>query len=93
MAERFSELRCKEVINLPDGCRLGYTADLELDPESGRILALAVQSCERLLGLLPGSGEYVIPWHCIRRIGADLILVEVCAADVRRKREKRGIKP
>ena len=39
MAERFSELRCKEVINLPDGCRLGYTADLELDPEEDLTLS------------------------------------------------------
>ena len=31
MQERFSELRNKEVINLPDGCRLGYTGDLAVD--------------------------------------------------------------
>ena len=88
MQERFSELRCKEVINLPDGCRLGYVGDLVLDPDSGRVLALVVPTCDRLLGLLPGSGEYVIPWPCIRKIGADLILVDVSAAEVRSKRGK-----
>ncbi len=89
MQERFSSLRCKEVINLPDGRRLGYVSDLELDLESGRILALIVPACDRCLGLLPGQGEFVIPWPCIRRIGSDLILVEVCLEEARCKREKR----
>lgn len=92
MLERFSDLRCKEVINLTDGCRLGYVSDLELEPEDGRILALVVPVPGHLLGLLPGSGEYVIPWPCIRRIGADLILVDVCLEEVRRRREKPGNK-
>ena len=91
--ERFSELRCKEVINLPDGCRLGYVSDLVLDTGSGAVLALVVPSCERLLGLLPGSGEFVIPWTCIRRIGGDLILVDACLDECRRRREKNKPKP
>jgi len=88
MMERFSCLRCKEVINLPDGCRLGYVSDLELDPECGRITALIVPACDRVLGLLPGSGEYVIPWSCIRKLGGDLILVDVNLEECRRRREK-----
>lgn len=92
MAECFSDLRCKEVINLPDGCRLGYVSDLELETESGRILALVVPVEGKLLGLLPGNGEYVIPWHCIRRIGADLILVDVSLQECRRGREKNRAK-
>ena len=93
MLERFSELRCKEIINLSDGCRLGYVSDLELESESGRILALVVPVPGHLLGLLPGNGEYVLPWSCIRRIGADLILVDVCLEEVCRRREKHGKKP
>ena len=93
MVERFSDLRCREVINLPDGCRLGYVSDLELETESGKVLALVVPSCERLLGLLPGSGEYVIPWSCIRKIGGDLILVDICLEECRRRREKHRAKP
>ena len=93
MATKISQLRCKEVINLPDGCRLGYTGALVLDPDSGQILALVVPACDKLLGLVPGSGEYVIPWPCIRKIGSDLILVDVCTAEVRRTREKPRGKP
>ena len=93
MSIQFSELRCREVINLPDGCRLGYVSDLVLDAESGRILALVIPACDRLLGLLSGGGEYVIPWGCIRKIGGDLILVDACLEECRRRREKFRQKP
>ena len=42
MCQRFTALSCKEVINVTDGCRLGYTSDLELDLECGRVIALIV---------------------------------------------------
>jgi len=91
--ERFSQLRCKEVINLPDGCRLGYVTDLVVETGTGAVTALIVPSCERLLGLLPGSSEFVIPWTCIRRIGGDLILVDACLEECRRRKEKNRPKP
>lgn len=34
--ERFCELKQKEVINVCDGCRLGYVTDLELDVCTGK---------------------------------------------------------
>ena len=90
MLIRYSELRCKEVINLHDGARLGFVSDLELDGESGRILCLVVPAPGRFFGLFGSSGEYVIPWNCIRRIGGDLILVEASLGECRRPREKHG---
>lgn len=91
MCERFSELRCKEVINVTDGCRLGYTADLDLDLENGRVLALIVPCPGRFFGLFGSHEEHVIPWACIRRIGGDIILVDVRLEEVRRQRPKKGL--
>ena len=34
MLMRFSELACKEVINLCNGARLGYVSDLELEEDT-----------------------------------------------------------
>ena len=34
MLIRFSELACKEVINLCNGARLGYVSDLELEEDT-----------------------------------------------------------
>lgn len=91
MCERYSTLRCREIINVSDGCRLGYVGDLELDLESGRVLALIVPGRGRLFGLLAAAEEYVIPWACIRRIGEDIILVDVCLEEVKRPKAKKGI--
>lgn len=89
MQVRFSELRCKEVINVTDGARLGFVSDLELEVESGRVLCLVVPCPGRFFGLFGSPGDYVIPWPCIRRIGEDLILVDVSLDECRRPREKR----
>lgn len=90
MLERFSDLRCKEVINVSDGARLGYVYDLELETESGRVLSIIVPGRCRLFGLLSSGGDLVIPWPCIRRIGTDIILVDVCVGDICRPRQKKG---
>ena len=90
MCERYSTLRCREVINVSDGCRLGYIGDLELNLESGRILALVVPGHGRLFGLLAAAEEYVIPWSCIRRIGEDIVLVDVCLEEIKQPRAKKG---
>ena len=36
---RFSELHCREVINLCDGARMGEVCDLIFDPACGQISA------------------------------------------------------
>ena len=91
MCQQFSDLRCKEVINVCDGARLGYVYDLDLDPECGKILSIIVPGRCRLFGLLQSGEDYVIPWHCIRRVGADIILVDVVLEDVCRPRQKKGL--
>ena len=91
MVIRFSQLRCREVINVTDGARLGFVSDLELEDDCGRITALIVPCPGKFFGLLASSEDYVIPWPCIRRIGSDLILVEACLEELRRRREKRPL--
>lgn len=39
---RFTDLRCKEVINICDGCRLGYVGDVECQLPEGQMTALIV---------------------------------------------------
>jgi len=84
-----SELRCKEVVNICDGCRLGYVNDLELDIHCGRIEAIIVPGPGRFFGLLGREYDYVIPWQCIRQIGGDLVLVEVTLEKVSRPCSKK----
>ena len=89
MTVKMSELRCREVINICDGCRIGFVQDLELDCTGGNVIALLVPGKARLFGLLGWEDDFVIPWRCIRRLGNDIILVEVDLENVRCTRKKR----
>ncbi len=76
---RISELEDRDVVNITDGRRLGNVVDVEIDLESGRIVAVVIPGPQRLLGLLGRDNDLVIPWERIKKIGADVILVEVPA--------------
>ena len=87
---RFSDLRCREVINISTGTRLGYVGDALVDLKDGRIVALIVPGPARFLGLFGREDDYSLPWPCITRIGPDIILVDG-KGDIRRdRREKRS---
>ena len=73
----FCELRHKDVINVCDGARLGMICDLELDACSGAVLAIVVPGPSRCFGLLRAADELVIPFCKIKKIGEDVILVEI----------------
>lgn len=77
MGNRLTNLKCKEVINVCDGCRLGFVCDVELDLITGRIVAIIVPGPCRFFGLFGRQHDFVIPWGCIKRIGSDIILVDV----------------
>ena len=89
MDSRIGELRCKEVINVPDGSRYGYVGDAEVDLETGQIQALIVPGRLRLLGLLGREEERVFPWTAVRRFGEDIILVEDISAGFSGKKRRQ----
>ncbi|HBL35569.1 MAG TPA: YlmC/YmxH family sporulation protein [Firmicutes bacterium] len=72
-----SELREREVINIIDGKKLGFTSDLEIDPITGKIIALVLPAPGRFRWLLGKTGEVIIPWRQIKKLGSDVILVEL----------------
>ena len=66
----------KEVINLSDGKRLGYVQDVEANFETGEITAIIVPGSSKFFSV-GNKNDIVIPWGKIRRIGEDIILVEI----------------
>ena len=80
MDSRIGELRYKEVINVTDGTRYGYVGDVEVDLESGRVLALVVPGRLRFFGLLGREPDRIFPWESVKRFGADIILVDGAGA-------------
>ncbi len=73
---RISELQDKEVVDISDGTRYGYITDVEVDAGQGTVTAIVVAGQRRLLGLLGREPEAAFPWSAIRRVGADIILVD-----------------
>ena len=72
-----SDFRQKEVINIRDGRRLGTIIDMEFNLHEGRITAIVVPGASRWLGLLKSEDDLAIPWEKIKKIGDDVILVDV----------------
>lgn len=90
MQGRLSELKCKEVINICDGARLGCVQDAAFDFVTGHITALIVPGPCRCLGFAPPKTDFVIPWCCVKRIGPDIILVDVSPENICVPRESKG---
>jgi len=74
---RASDLRLRDVVNVLDGTRLGLIIDFEMDLETGKITAFIVPGPGRFLGLFGRETEYVIPWERVKKIGTDVILVDI----------------
>ena len=90
MLVKFSQLQCKEVICLSDGRRLGFVSDVELELPDGNIKSILVPGPCRFFGCLGRKDDFVIPWNCIRRIGPDIILVDVRPEECCRPRFRPG---
>ncbi|TEB17706.1 PRC-barrel domain protein [Pelotomaculum sp. FP] len=78
MAFRISELVQRDIVNLSDGAKLGAVKDVQIDLETGQVLALVLGSGERkYFGLMNAGRDVVVPWENIRKFGVHTVLVEV----------------
>ena len=91
MGKRFSSLKCKEVVNICDGARLGFVTDVEVDIKNGRIVAIIVPGPCKFFGMIGRRDDFVIPWNCIRQIGDDIILIEVELEKIRLPRPQKEL--
>ncbi|NLM42692.1 MAG: YlmC/YmxH family sporulation protein [Clostridiales bacterium] len=71
-----SELRQKEIINISDGKRLGFVSDVEINMETGTIEAIIIPSESKFFRLFSKENDIVIPWHEIKKVGIDVILID-----------------
>ncbi len=79
---RISDLRMREVINIADGRRLGPIKDIDINLEEGCINAIILPGhggggTGRLMGIIGREEELVVPWPKVRKIGVDVILVDL----------------
>ena len=74
---RASDLSARDVVNTVDGRRLGNIVDVDLDLETGRIIAMVVPGQPKVMGVFGKTDDYIIPWENIKKVGEDVILVEL----------------
>ncbi len=74
---RIEDLRQKEVINIKDGARLGFVSDVDINIKNGCITKIIVAGPCKIFGFFGKETEYVISWCDIKKIGDDIILVDV----------------
>ena len=91
MSTKFTELHCKEVICVSDGRRLGYISDACVEIPTGNIVSIVVPGPCRFLGLFGRQCDFHIPWNCIRKVGPDIVLVDVRPDDCRVPRPKQKL--
>ncbi len=70
-----TELRCKEVIDKSNGCRLGLISDVEVDSCCGRVVALIIYGRPKYWGICGKRERIRICWEDIEVIGSDTVLV------------------
>ncbi len=74
----YSELKCKEVINIRDCKKLGRVQDIEFNACTGCIEKIYIPACHGKWGsIFPTEPDYVICFREIKQIGPDIILVDV----------------
>ncbi|MBB5172025.1 YlmC/YmxH family sporulation protein [Texcoconibacillus texcoconensis] len=75
---RLSEISSKEIIDFEKGERLGVLGqtDLVIDEETGEIEAFVVPTM-KWFGLGKRDKQVTFYWNQIKKIGADMIIIEV----------------
>lgn len=76
---KLSNLAGKEIINLYDGARLGMIgeSDLLIDTQSGRVESIIIPTSGTLINLFNRQKELIIPWRAIKKVGNEVIIVEL----------------
>lgn len=75
---RLSELSGKEIVDAKKAERLGVLGqtDLEINDKTGQIQALLIPSL-KWFGLRKQGGEIRVPWKHIKKIGNDMIIIDI----------------
>lgn len=75
MVYSFNEIKCKEIINIRSGRRIGFPDDIEFESCTAKICRLIVYGRAKCFGLFGREEDICIKWCDIEVIGEDTILV------------------
>ena len=67
----------KEVVNIQDGRRLGFLSDAEINLYSGELEAIIISVPAKNVTVGSDCNELTVPFSKIKKIGEDVILVNI----------------
>ena len=71
------DLRCKEVIDVKTGERLGeHRTDAEINIDTAEVSAFVIYGRRGIFGVFGREEDIVIPCADIRVVGSDIVLIE-----------------
>lgn len=84
---RLSELSGKEIVDAKRAERLGVLGQTDLEiSESGQIMALIIPSV-KWFGFRKNGDEIRVPWRHIKKIGTDMIIIDIPEAQYSEKEQ------
>jgi YlmC/YmxH family sporulation protein len=84
---RLNDLVGKEMVNIYDGMRMGTVgeSDMLVDPESGQIISIILPNRGNAFNFWADRQKLVIPWEAVKKIGREVIVVDLDATHMRLK--------
>ena len=73
---RLSELQNKDIVNIENGAKIGTIIDVVVNSD-GNMLGLVVQKSKFFANMFSNHSEIEIRWKQIKKIGEDVILVNL----------------
>ncbi len=71
------DFKQKEVIDINEGKILGFIIDVQADFDNGEINSIIVAKTGKIFNSIGSKNNITIPWNSIKKIGEDVILVEI----------------
>ncbi len=84
---RLNELVGKEMVNIYDGMKMGSVGDSDMliEQESGKVISIILPNKGNMLNFWTNRQHLVIPWETIKKIGREVIVVELDDTHMRLK--------
>ena len=77
-----SYLQCKDIVNVNDGTKIGSIIDVIID-NNGSIVSMIVQGNKFFSNLFSSKNDVEIKWEQIKKIGEDVILVNIVNYEIK----------
>lgn len=74
---KLSELQKKDIINIKDGKKIGKIVDVEFDINNGYLIHFVIEKAHFVRNLFNNTSELTIKFTQIKKLGEDVILIDI----------------